>query len=119
MGDWHEGQRPDERMQQAAQDRGVILSSRAKVFNAEYFEQFDYVLAADRDVLHELYTHAKSPEHKAKIHLITDYSESYRGQDIPDPYYAGKAGFETVLDMLEDSCEALAQYIYNKKLPLY
>lgn len=119
IGDWHVGQLPDERMQRAAQDRGIILKSRAKAFDTTFFQRFDYILAADHDILHELYARAKTPEQKAKIHLMTDYSLSYRGEDIPDPYYRGEGGFETVLDMIEDCCEALAHHIYGKKLPLY
>lgn len=113
IGDWHVGQMPDERMQRAARNRGVILSSRAQTFHNDFFAQFDYILAADKDVLHELYVKAKTPENKAKVHLMTDYSKTYRGEDIPDPYYAGEAGFETVLDMLEDCCESLANHIYS------
>jgi len=26
---------------------------------------------------------------------------------VPDPYYGGDAGFEKVLDLLEDACEGL------------
>lgn len=105
IGDWHMGKLPDERMQRAAHDRGLVLSGRAKIFDSSFFDSFDYILAMDRMVLHELYVHARTPENKAKIHLITDYSITFRGEDIPDPYYKGEGGFETVLDMLEESCE--------------
>ena len=30
---------------------------------------------------------------------------------VPDPYYEGAEGFELVLDLLEDSCEALLDHI--------
>src|SRR5690349_1295011 len=69
MGDWHVGHLPDERMQRASKLRGFVLSSRAKVFDPNFLKRFDYILAADHHVLHELYTHAKTPENKAKIHL--------------------------------------------------
>jgi protein-tyrosine phosphatase len=113
IGDWYTGKLPDARMRQAAQSRGLVLQSRAKPFDPGFFAGFDYILAADRDVLHQLYSLSSSPEHKAKIHLITDFSQSYRGEEIPDPYYGGEAGFETVLDMLEESCESLLRSIYR------
>ncbi len=111
IGDWHVGQLPDERMRQAAQDRGIILSTRAQQFKLEFLDQFDYILAADQEVLHDLYYYAKNPEHKAKIHLITAFSSSYKNQVVPDPYYQGEGAFEYVLDMLEDSCQGLIEQI--------
>jgi protein-tyrosine phosphatase len=30
---------------------------------------------------------------------------------VPDPYYKGPAGFEEVLDILEDSCKVLLEKI--------
>ena len=29
------------------------------------------------------------------------------GEDVPDPYYGGEAGFETMMDLLEAGCAAL------------
>ena len=107
MGDWHIGHLPDERMRLATSQRGVNLSTRAQKFHPRFLEEYDYILAADHEVLNDLYRHAKTPEHRAKIHLITHFSSLYKDQEIPDPYYGGEAGFELVLDMLEDSCQGL------------
>ncbi len=111
IGDWHIGQLPDERMREAAQSRGLTLSSRAQKFHPQFLDEFDFILAADHEVLNNLYHYAKLPEHKAKIHLITEFSGSYKGQEIPDPYYASSGSFDLVLDMLEDSCEGLLFHI--------
>lgn len=113
LGDWHVGRLPDERMREAAKDRGVILASRAQLFQPSFFDRFDYVLAADGKVLHELYRYAVTAEAKSKIHLITHFSPCYHDQDIPDPYYGGEAGFEHVLDMIEDACEGLLMHLRN------
>lgn len=111
LGDWHIGQLPDERMRVAAKNRGIVLSSRAQQFKHAFLDRFDLILAADNQILKDLYQYAKTPDHKAKIHLITNFSSSYQGQEIPDPYYQGEAGFELVLDMIEDSCEGLLNFL--------
>jgi protein-tyrosine phosphatase len=111
LGDWHVGQLPDERMREAAELRGVILASRAQQFHHNFFEEFDYILAADFEVLHDLQRHAVKPEYKAKIHLITAFSKMYKNEKVPDPYYGGHADFDLVLDMLEDSCIGLLEHI--------
>lgn len=111
LGDWHTGNLPDQRMREAAKNRGLILASRAQRLQPAFFDKFDLILAADTKVLNEIFKHAQTTEHKAKIHLITHFSKCYRDQDVPDPYYEGEAGFERVLDMLEDSCEGIIEFI--------
>jgi protein-tyrosine phosphatase len=115
LGSWHQGQLPDLRMQDAAKRRGIILSSRAQKIQDHFFDKFDYILAADHEVLKVLYQYAKSPEQKAKLHLISAFSDSYRNEEIPDPFYGNEASFEHVLDMLEDSCEGLIEHIKTKE----
>lgn len=114
IGDWHVGELPDKRMRQAAMDRGVALTSRAQVFKTEDFIDYDYILAADREILHELYKHARSPSEKAKITLMTAFSPTYTNEEVPDPYYGGRADFDLVLDMLEDACEGLITEIVER-----
>lgn len=111
IGDWHVGCLPDERMRDAAKARGLILSSRGQQFKSAFLEKFDYILAADKEVIRDLYFYAQTPEHKAKIHMMTAFSPCYRDKEIPDPYYQGDFAFEHVLDMLEDSCQGLIEHI--------
>lgn len=115
LGDWHIGQLPDERMREASKNRGIILSSRAQKFQKAFFDRFDLIFAADHQILKDLFRFAQTPEHKAKIHLITHFSNCYPEEEIPDPYYQGDTGFEQVLDMLEDSCEGILEYLKKGK----
>lgn len=111
LGDWHVGQLPDLRMREFAKLRGLSLTSRAQRFRPSFFERFDYILAADKEVLNSLYQFARTPAHKSKIHLMTAFSAGYKDEDVPDPYYGGDAGFELVLNMLEDSCLGLLGHL--------
>lgn len=114
LGDWHKGSLPDERMRDASKNRGVILTSRAQKIEMDFFDRFDFIFVADHKVMNELYKYAEKPEHKAKMHFITHYSSAFKGQEVPDPYYDGEAGFEHVLDMLEDSCEGILNHILKE-----
>ena len=114
LGDWHLGRLPDERMRSAAKERGIILMSRAQNFRLHFFQQFDYILAADREVIKVLYSFAKEPTEKAKIHLITAFGSTFKNEEIPDPYYQGGAAFELVLDMIEDACQGLIDHLKSK-----
>lgn len=111
IGAWHVGQGPDMRIHEASKARGIALTSKAKQFQNDFFEKFDYIFAADVEVSKYLYHYAKTPESKAKIFMMTDFSSLYKGQEIPDPYYEGGGAFELVLDMLEDSCQGFLKHL--------
>lgn len=114
VGDWHVGQLPDRRMRQAAEARGLVLTMRAQQLQKAHLEEFDYILVADHEILRELQEMAESPGQKAKIHLMTAFSPSYQGEEVPDPYYEGAGEFDLVLDILEDACEGLLQKIQTE-----
>jgi protein-tyrosine phosphatase len=43
----------------------------------------------------------------ATIRSLLSFARNFNETEVPDPYYGGEAGFEHVLDLLEDSCSAL------------
>ena len=114
MGSWHVGHSADSRMKEACESRGIFLTGVAQQFNQEFLDRFDYLLAADEEVLQHLYRYARTPEEKLKICLMTKYSPLYAEKDVPDPYYGGSNGFEVVIDMLEDSCKGLIDRIQSE-----
>lgn len=42
---------------------------------------------------------------------MTEYSCAFTYNHVPDPYFGGDAGFELVLDLLEDACVGLLKAI--------
>ena len=41
------------------------------------------------------------------MRLFLDYAPELGRRDVPDPYYGGAAGFEEVLDLVEDGARGL------------
>lgn len=111
MGTWFLGNLPDERIRYAAKARGVELTSRSQVFDLKFFDEFDYIFAADQEVLAHLLQLAKKSEHKAKIQMFTAYSKLYLNEEIPDPFHQGEAAFDRVLDIIEDACEGFISHL--------
>jgi protein-tyrosine phosphatase len=111
IGDWHLGHAPDLRMQAAAKARGIVLNSKARQFRYEFFDQYDYILVSDKEVRKDLYAFAKTPGHKAKILMMTEFSSNYQGEEVPDPYLQAQGAFDLVLDILEDSCSGILDHI--------
>ncbi|HTP96554.1 MAG TPA: low molecular weight protein-tyrosine-phosphatase [Burkholderiales bacterium] len=109
--DYHVGDAPDARAQAAARRRGYDMSPlRARQVTYEDLMEFDYVLAMDEANLQQLRRNCLS-EHRHKLMLLTAFSTKFAEREIPDPYYGGARGFDTVLDMIEDSVEGLIAHL--------
>jgi protein-tyrosine phosphatase len=104
---YHIGHPPDERSQLFARKRGIELAPlRARQVTDEDFERFELVLAMDWDNLHLL--EAACPQaQRHKLKLLMSYATRFSSPVVPDPYYGGDLGFETVLDYTIDACEGL------------
>ncbi|KVE33702.1 low molecular weight protein-tyrosine-phosphatase [Burkholderia sp. TSV86] len=106
-GDWHVGEPPDARAQQAASQRGYDLSkSRARQIGPADFERFDLVLAMDAANLAELQKRCP-PQYRGKVRLLMEYAGDGASREIADPYFGGSQGFEQVLDQCEAACGGL------------
>jgi protein-tyrosine phosphatase len=100
-GGWHAGNPPDARSTAAARERGITLQGEARQVTTSDFEDFDLLVAMDRDNLEDLRAIAPpGTEHKLRM-LVAD------GRDVPDPYYGGPRGFEDVLDLVQAASEDL------------
>ncbi len=106
---YHVGSPPDPRARDAAQRRGYDLSDlRGRQVSDADFEDFDYILAMDRENLAGLLR--RCPEqHKHKVRLFLSFSRRYPNLEVPDPYYGGRQGFDQVLDMVEDAARGLLE----------
>lgn len=109
-GDYHLGAPPDRRSQQHAAKRGYDLSTqRAQRVESLHFERYDYILAMDDDNL-EWLRDACPPEHQAKLRLLMAFAPAAAAV-VPDPYYGGPAGFEAVLDLIEQACDGFVEHL--------
>lgn len=109
--DYHVGRAPDRRAQHAAQQRGYDLSGlRGRQVEPNDFQEFDYVLAMDRENLANL-QRICPPQQQGKLSLFMEFSRNFGVREVPDPYYGGEQGFEQVLDMVEDAAEGLLEAI--------
>jgi protein-tyrosine phosphatase len=109
--DWHAGEAPDRRSQAHAARRGYDLSAlRARQVVDADFDQFDLILAMDWDNLERLEAGCP-PAHRPKLRRLMEFAPAGHGEEVPDPYYGGKEGFEIVLDHVEAACQGVLQRI--------
>lgn len=111
--DWHVGKPPDKRSQLAALERGYDLSLlRGQQVTVSDFEQFDYILAMDNQNLASLLA-LKPAGYTGKLCLFLDFG-TLAVAEVPDPYHGGSAGFEEVLDLVEDAANGLLGIIRDQ-----
>lgn len=108
----HAGQLPDRRMREAAFGRGYRLEHRARRIRLSDLDDFDIVIGMDDSNMDDLHRLADTDERDSKIIRMTDFATGHNEYDcVPDPYYEGAAGFQLVLNLLEDACGVLVNEI--------
>jgi protein-tyrosine phosphatase len=111
---YHVGQSPDERAISAALRRGIDISSqRARAVGLEDFADFDLILAMDEDNL-AILQNLRPAATRAQLELILSFNPNVSSLSVPDPYYGGAAGFERVLDMLEEAGRGLLEQLRQR-----
>lgn len=107
-GAWHVGSPPDARMTAAAAKRGIDLSPlRARQAEPDDFRRFDHIYAMDRNNYSDLQD-IRPNQAAAELHLFLGNAE------VPDPYYGGDAGFEHVLDLIQDRMEIVLETLRSR-----
>lgn len=112
----HAGSLPDQRMIQHARKRGYTLTHRSRKVTRQDFDNFDLLIGMDDNNVRDLNHLATTIDEVDKIRRMTDFCTRTEAHYVPDPYYEGAAGFEHVLDILEDACEGLLTSLKNGTL---
>jgi protein-tyrosine phosphatase len=138
-GAWHVGSAPDRRASAAALARGVTLEGRARQVTAADFDDFDLLLAMDRENARELRVQARDEDQRAKVRLLREFdpanaadeldpgagagagsgasAAARRDLDVPDPYYGGDDGFDDVFVLVQAACAGLLEQIRAGRVP--
>lgn len=112
--DYHVGRPPDERAQAHAAQRGYDLSGlRARQIQAADFGRHDLILVMDHDNLTRVQALCP-PDQLHKVRRFTEFCLERAADVVPDPYYGGAQGFESVLDLVEDACAGLLRHVQGR-----
>ncbi|MEY8690151.1 MAG: low molecular weight protein-tyrosine-phosphatase [Leptothrix sp. (in: b-proteobacteria)] len=108
----HAGEPPDPRSIAHAAARGYDLSAqRARPVRPDDFERFDWLLAMDEDNLSWLRQRAPAGAAERCALFLPFAGRRQEPLEVPDPYYGNPAGFDRVLDLLEDACDSLVAHM--------
>ena len=110
---YHEGEEADPWMQAHARRRGYRLTHRSRPIRESDFRRFDLIIGMDDSNIGRLHRLSPDLDTDRKIHRMTEFCREKVVDHVPDPYYGGAQGFENVIDILEDACQGLFQWIID------
>ena len=105
-GGWHAGELADPRMRATAESHGITLTSRARQIKDSDWTEFDLVVCMDQDNQADVLA-AGAPVDR--VSLLLDFDSAASVREVPDPYYGGDDGFETVYQLVHSACTVLLE----------
>lgn len=114
-GAWHIGRKPDYRSIAIAKKNQLDISNqKGRQFSKNDFDTFDYIYVMDISNYQDVITLAENKEQKNKVNLILNELFPNEMVDVPDPYYGVENGFESVYQMLVETCDLIAKKLIEK-----
>ncbi len=105
---YHIDSPPDPRSAQNALQNGLDISNlRARQFRKDDFEGFDRIYVMDQSNYNDIAYLAENDTQLKKVKLILNAIEPGSNKAVPDPYFGGEDGFQSVYDLLDKACEKI------------
>ncbi|MBV1887709.1 MAG: low molecular weight phosphotyrosine protein phosphatase [Urechidicola sp.] len=106
---YHVGNRPDKRSIGVAAKYDIDISNLSgRQFSVKDFDEFDLIYAMDNSNYKNILSLARDDADGQKVSLILNEVFPNENLDVPDPYFGGNHGFETVYKMLDQACDVIA-----------
>ena len=113
---YHIGNKPDKRSISVAKKYNIDISNqRARQFNTSDFDTFDLIFAMDKQNYRDILSLARTEVDKAKVKLILQFLPNTKMEEVPDPYYGEKDGFEFVYQFLDNACDKIVETYLKKE----
>lgn len=108
-GAWHAGEQPDPRSIATAQKHSIDLTNqKARQFKVSDFDTFDRIYVMDTSNYNDVLKLVTNEKQKLKVKLILEENPQTNLKEVPDPYYGGQEGFDLVFEMLDTTCNKIA-----------
>lgn len=115
-GTWHIGEDMDERARNTLETNGYTKQHTAQHFTEEILPHYDLILAMDHanraDIL-AMATNAGLPTEQVRLFRSFD-PEADPNAEVPDPYFGGNDGFDTVLRMAERAADGVVEFVSSE-----
>ena len=111
----HVGHAPDERAIACAAKHGIdIAAQRARALEIADFDEFDFILCADRTILHDARIRKPRTAH-AQVELMLEWSGAGK-KDVPDPYYGSTRDFDQAWKLVDSAAAGIVERVRQGRL---
>lgn len=111
---YHLGKSPDQRSITAIRKIGIdITGQKARQVTQSDFEEFDWIVAMDRENLSNLKRMQPINSH-AKLVMFGEFNSEVRFGEVDDPYYGGDEGFTEMREHLTEISNAFVLHLKNQ-----
>ena len=105
---YHIGEHPDKRTVANALKNGVDVSKlKARQFKVSDFDEFDTIFVMDSSNYANIIELARNKKDIEKVEPILNRIHPRSNLALPDPYFGGEEGFQTVFDLLDTACDTI------------
>ena len=106
---FHIGEPSDQRAIETLRLKGIdIIDLRSRLFLESDFDDFDHIFTMDSQNQSDVLDMANRIGHPNIPKMIMDVKFPKEHISVPDPYYGGNSGFNTVFEMLDEALRQLA-----------
>lgn len=112
---FHDGESPDSRATRNLKEKGIDISDlHSRKFRSTDFDKFDVLFTMDLSNRDTVLALAKTESDRKKVKLFLN--EAHPGKDlpVPDPYYGGDKGFESVYQLINEAATAFLNKIEHE-----
>lgn len=109
--DYHIGEGADPRTQASAARHGVPMEHSARQLIAGDLQNFDFIMAMDKNNYRHILQLAPDKDVTRKVMLMREFDPEARGGEVPDPYHGGEEGFQEVFEILDRSTEHFIRHL--------
>ena len=110
---YHVGSPPDTRSMDVARKHGIdIGNQRCRRFTSLDFKEFDRIYVMDKGNYANVIALSKTKEEEEKVKLLLEVAE-LGVEEVPDPYYGGRDGFEYVYQLIDRACDQIVKDLGN------
>jgi len=112
---FHDGESADRRAILNLKDKGIDISDiRSRKFRTDDFDKFDILFTMDLSNRDTILSLARTENDRKKVKLFLN--EAYPAKDlpVPDPYFGGDEGFESVYQLINKAASAFLNKIEHE-----
>lgn len=101
----HDGERADVRTRRNAMIHGIDIPHISRKISLVDLKEFDLILTMDDSIHQRVLKMCLSEEQREKVQKFRLHDTENPGADVPDPWYGGEEGFETVFQIIKKNTD--------------